>query len=281
MSFWPQQLNFALWCSTTGCGISRDMLFSSDKSSLKLSPQLRSFYLFHVYFTTRRILYEMGGIQSKNALPDDPTFAQKDNPYDIASYKRICAKFRVDPSADFRFTHGQNHGLGYVNIKYPDGHVFAHTKWTYSPADLSNPSNQRFADEGGKDDKGNLIDFIRNDQGAAVQFEYFIPNYAQGLTQTGLARMNQTIEAFVHCVLGAQVNTRSSILGDGGRAKETQSEFLVLMEDAIRTPDISKSAQRYQLAIDEAKVRLDFAISRNLAYAVTHGNQHRKYNWLQ
>ena len=96
-------------------------------------------------------------------------------------------------------------------------HVFAHTKWTYSPADLSNPSNQRFADEGGKDDKGNLIDFIRNDQGAAVQFEYFIPNYAQGLTQTGLARMNQTIEAFVHCVLGAQVNTRSSILGDGGR----------------------------------------------------------------
>ena len=25
--------------------------------------QLRSFYLFHVYFTTRRILFEMGGFQ--------------------------------------------------------------------------------------------------------------------------------------------------------------------------------------------------------------------------
>ena len=24
LSFWPQQLNFALWCATTGCGISRD-----------------------------------------------------------------------------------------------------------------------------------------------------------------------------------------------------------------------------------------------------------------
>ena len=23
MSFWPQQLNFALWCATTGCGVSR------------------------------------------------------------------------------------------------------------------------------------------------------------------------------------------------------------------------------------------------------------------
>ena len=29
MSFWQQQLNFALWCATTGCGISRDILFSS------------------------------------------------------------------------------------------------------------------------------------------------------------------------------------------------------------------------------------------------------------
>ena len=113
----------------------------------------------------------MGGIQSMSALPDDPTFNRKDNHYDIASYKRICAEFGVDPSSDFRFIYGQNHGLGYVNIKYPDGSVFAQEKWTYPPADLSNPSSQRVADEGGKDDAGNLIDFIRNDQGAAVQFE--------------------------------------------------------------------------------------------------------------
>ena len=132
MTFWPQQLNFALWCATTGCGISRDILFSSD-SSLDLSPQLRSFYLFHVYFTVRRILYEMGGIQSMSALPEDPTFNQKDNHYDIASYKRICAEFGVDPSSDFRVRYGQNHGLGYVNIKYPDGHDFAFKKWTYPP----------------------------------------------------------------------------------------------------------------------------------------------------
>ena len=102
MSFWPQQLNFALWCATTGCGVSREMLFSN--SSLQLSDQVRTFYQFHVYYTTRKILYEMGGIQSKNALPDDPAFNQKDNPYDIASYKRICAEFGIDPSTDFRFT---------------------------------------------------------------------------------------------------------------------------------------------------------------------------------
>ena len=116
MSFWPQQLNFALWCATTGCGVSREMLFSN--SSLNLSDQARTFYQFHVYYTTRKILYEMGGIQSKNALHDDPAFNQKDNPYDVAAYKTLCAEFGIDPSTDFRFTYGQNHGLGYVNIMY-------------------------------------------------------------------------------------------------------------------------------------------------------------------
>ena len=161
----------------------------------------------------------------------------------------------MDPSSDFRFTFGQNHG--YLFINYPNGD-YAQKKWVYPPATLSNPSSQRFADEGGTDEKGNKLEYIRNDQGADRQIEYFIPDTAQGLTQSDLSRLNQLIEAFVYCVLGAQVNVRSSILGNGGRAKETQRDFLVLLEGAIRTPDISKSVQRYQLAIDEAKVRLDF-----------------------
>ena len=60
--------------------------------------------------------------------------------------------------------------------------------------------------------------------------------------------------------MGAQVNVRSSILGECGRAKEAQTEFLTLMEDAIRRPDLAKSVQRYQLAVDEAKVRLNLAV---------------------
>ena len=60
--------------------------------------------------------------------------------------------------------------------------------------------------------------------------------------------------------MGTQVNVRSSILGEGGRAKEAQTEFLTLMEDAIRQLDLAKSVQRYQLAVDEAKVRLNLAV---------------------
>ena len=89
MKYWLQQLNFALWCATTGSGISREILN-------KLSQQLRGFYLFHVYFTVRRILFEMGGIQSFSALPGDPTFNQKENKYDSPSFERICAEFGID-----------------------------------------------------------------------------------------------------------------------------------------------------------------------------------------
>ena len=260
MSFWPQQLNFALWCATTGCGVSREMLFSN--SSLKLSDEIRTFYQFHVYYTTRKILFEMGGIQSKNALPDDPAFNQQDNPYDVASYKRICAEFGIDPSTDVRFTYGQNHGLGYVNIMYSDG-PFAHKQWKYPPADLSNPSSQRLLGDSGTTDN-NTIAFIRNDQGADKQFEHFVPNHTNGLTLNGLDRINRSIEAFGYCILGAQANTRSSILGNLGTARNTQTDFLVLIEDALRTLTVASGPVKYQDAIEATKVRLNFAVGRGV-----------------
>ena len=260
MSFWPQQLNFALWCATTECGVSREMLFSN--TSLKLSEQVRTFYQFHVYYTTRKILYEMGGIQSKNALPDDPAFNQKDNPYDVASYKRICAEFGLDPSTDFRFTYGQNHGLGYVNIMYSDG-PFAHKQWQYPPADLSNPSSQRLAGDSGTT-SNNTTAFIRNDQGADTQFEHFVPDQTSGLTLNGLGRINRSIEAFGYCILGAQANTRSSILGTLGTARNTQTDFLVLIEDSIKTLNVSNGPVKYQDAIEATKVRLNLAVARGV-----------------
>ena len=35
----------------------------------------------------------------------------------------------------------------------------------------------------------------------------------------------------------------------------------MLTEDAIRQPDLAKSVQRYQLAVDQAKVRLNLAVA--------------------
>ena len=242
MRYWPQQLNFAVYCATSGCGVSREIF----DSGLDLAPQVRAFYQFHVYFTTRRVLYQMGGIQAISALPDDPTFNPLNNHYDKSSYKRLCGEFGITPSADFRYTVGKNHGLGRVNGEMQ--------------LDFKYPGWMKFEDEGGKAIKGNRISYIRPDPDASNQADWFAPKQAAGLTPAGLSRINQSIEAFVYCILGAQVNVRSSILGVGGRAKEAQTEFLTLIEDAIRQPDLAKSVQRYQLAVNEAKVRLNLAV---------------------
>ena len=112
--------------------------------------------------------------------------------------------------------------------------------------------------------KANGIYFARNDQGADKQFEYFVPNYSQGLTRTGLARINQSIEAYCYCTLGAQARTRSTIHGFSGGAIETQTEFLDRIEDSIVLKNISDSVQRYQEAIADTKRRLDFAVAQGV-----------------
>ena len=263
--YWPQTLNFAFFCATTGCGVSRRILIEDKMldgkndltdSELKIPPQVRSFFWFHVYFTVRRILFELGGPQNSLPLPGDTAFNQTENKYDIPSFERICAEFGISPNADFRFTRGDNHGLGSV-FEY-----FSYSGYTKTP--FKYPSKEtKFADEGGRASDGNLVPYIENTE-ARNQYEYFLCPVSHGLTSAGLSRINQSIESFCYAILGSQVDVRSSISGSQGSAIETQRQFLSMVEDAIRNPDISKSVQRFQLAIQSAKVRLDLAISPGL-----------------
>ena len=260
--YYPQQLNFAFFCATTGCGVSRRILFENKMrdgkndltdSELILPPQVRSFFWFHVYFTVRRILFELGGVQNSLPLPGDTAFNQTENKYDIPSFERICAEFGISPNADFRFTRGDNHGLGSV-FEYFTNSGYIKTPYKY-------PSKEtKFEDEGGRASDGNLVPYIENTE-ARNQYEYFLCPVSHGLTSAGLSRINQSIESFCYAILGSQVNVRSSIAGSQGSSIETQREFLSLVEDAIRNPDLGKSVQRFQLAIESAKVRLDLAIS--------------------
>ena len=146
--------------------------------------QIRAFYKFHVYFTVRRALYQMGDTQSLSALPGDPALNQFNNPYNAPSYDKICDEFAINPSSDFPFTHGANHGLGSVYV--------SSGTWK-SP--YKYPGWIKFSDEGGKAIDGNLTDFIElND---VPQYHWFAPNKSSGLTQASLSRINQSIEAFV------------------------------------------------------------------------------------
>ena len=103
MKYWPQQLNFAAFCATQGCGISREIF----DNGINLPPQVRAFYIFHAYFTIRRILYQLGGIQSISTLPEDPKFNQFNNHYDVASYKRLCDELALTHRPIFPSHEGQ------------------------------------------------------------------------------------------------------------------------------------------------------------------------------
>ena len=240
---------------------------------------MRSFYLFHVYFTVRRILYEIGGIESVFALSDDPTFKQRDNKYVIAAYKKIVVSSVSTPvltsALHIEKTTGLalcTFGLHIVGLSLLINH--------YPDPDLALFDDERQTDRTKDDYKANGIYYVRNDQGADKQFEYFVPNYSQGITNPGLARINQPIEAYCYCILGAQARTRSSIQGVSGSAIETQRAFLDRIEESIVLKNISNSIQRYQEAIADTKTRLDFG-TRSLAHALAHGNKQGEHCWLQ
>ena len=257
MNYWPQQLNFAVWCATSGCGI-------SPFESLNYPKVVNSFIKFHIYFTIRRILYEL-----TLPLPDEQPFVINNNPYSKVAYQRLCAEFGVSNNSDFRWKGGRNGGLGDIFLDYGagyhgkgGGYQNVHIIRNYDvEADQWPGEGGKFSDEGGKKEKGNLISFIRNDDFADFKYAWFIPTSGHGLTKAGLGRLNRSAEAFVYCILGAQVNTRNSIYGNGGGAIETQQEFLALFESSVIENDISSSIQRYQLAVQEAKLRLDLAIA--------------------
>ena len=203
----------------------------------------------------------MGGIQSKNALPDSPVFSEISNLYDVAAYKRICAEFKVDPSTDFRYTRGKNGGLGTLYIGATGLGDIA-TDYHYPDPDLALFDDERIPNRDDSNYKANGISFIRNDQGAANQLEHFVPDHANGLTPSGLGRINRAIIAFGYCILGAQANTLSSIIGNLGTARNTQTDFLDLVADTISTLTVSNEPGKYQKAIEETKVRLNFAVAR-------------------
>ena len=121
--------------------------------------------------------------------------------------------------------------------------------------------------------KANSISFVRNDQGAEKQLEHFVPDFSNGLTPRGLGRINRSIEAFGYCILGAQANTRSSILGATGTAINTQTDFLVLVDNAIRTLTVSSEPVKYQTDKSAIELCCGWWCS---SFAFTHDYQHGK-----
>ena len=259
MQFWQNQLNFAIWCATTGCGVSKlDHLRNKD-------PMIRSVFRFHTYYQIRRILSEMGC-----PLPSDQSFNEMNNIFNKGAFKRICAEFNIpsdsgvqaDFQADFRQKLDPSNGMGAiryytVHTTYSHHHMrmkkekVLETGGDYDPSrgdfTTTTSTSNKFGSGPSHVYKIEYIEenFKNNDPMTSVGS--FALDKSNGFTQAGVARINDSIRTYVWSIVGAQSQARSSILGTG-KAFDAQKQFLANVEDVINSEvDLPGSIERYQL----------------------------------
>ena len=276
MQFWQNQLNFAIWCATTGCGVSKlDHLRNKD-------PMIRSVFRFHTYYQIRRILSEM-----ECPLPSDQSFNEMNNIFNKGAFKRICAEFNIpsdsgvqaDFQADFRQKLDPSNGMGAiryytVHTTYSHHHMrmkkekVLETGGDYDPSrsdfTVEIPSSGKFGSGPSHVYKIEYIEqnFKNNDPMTSVGS--FVLDKSNGFTQAGVARINDSIRTYVWSIVGAQSQARSSILGTG-KAFDAQKQFLANVEDVINSEvDLPDSIERYQLVLQYARSKVDFVVGLGL-----------------
>ena len=82
-TIWQSQLNFAVFCASSACGVSVEHLNAKE-------PMIRSIYRFHVYYHIRRILKIL-----EIPLSFENSFNQFNNPYNHEKYIHICSEYGV------------------------------------------------------------------------------------------------------------------------------------------------------------------------------------------
>ena len=82
-TIWQSQLNFAVFCASSACGVSVEHLNAKE-------PMIRSIYRFHVYYHIRRILKIL-----EIPLPYENSFSQYNNPYNNEKFIGICSEYGV------------------------------------------------------------------------------------------------------------------------------------------------------------------------------------------
>ena len=89
-----------------------------------------------------------------------------------------------------------------------------------------------------------------------------------GFTRQGIERLNDSIRTYVYCVLGAQAQIRSPIIGNAGTIYDAQKQFIFDLEDCISgkgsSISIPDSIKRYQEAVNNTHSRLDYVIAPGL-----------------
>ena len=236
MQFYQNQLNFAVFCATTGCGVS----YANHLNHQVLLT--KSVYNFHLYYQVRRVLSEI-----QAPAPNDRNFNPFNNRMDKNAYERICNEFGIDVKTDFRQNLDRNHGLGTLYYKY------SHRPYNYDywPGHTSFQPNSQVR-----------LGSIEQQHGNA--WTTFILDTSKGFTRAGVERLNDSIRTYAWCLLGSQAQVRSDILNPS-TGFDVQKQFLANLEDAINSAvDLPSSIKRYQDTLRYARSKVDFVVGTGL-----------------
>ena len=110
MRLWQTQLNFAVWCASSACGVSSEHLNYTKHS------MIRAVYQFHIYYHVRQVLKNY---RFQVPLPHESSFNTSDNPYTGSEFFKICKDYGVpnDPMEyrDKKFYWTYQCGIGWPN----------------------------------------------------------------------------------------------------------------------------------------------------------------------
>jgi len=265
MSYWQNQLNFAVFCTTYGCGVSLyDHIVNPMIPLLSLS-----FFMFHFYYQTRKILAEM-----KCPIPTDKAFDAYNNYIDMTEYTKICNEFNIDPNYDFRLKIEPNNGAGYMydennkksSQQYDPNHFSFDHPTGYVGYTIFGGTTYGTKTWGAGNFGGTYLNHVNKiSQDISDGWNRFLLKKSNGFTRAGIERLNDSIRTYIYCILGAQVQARTAIIGQSGTSPDAQKQFVVNFESAVYAQlSIPDSIDRYQNAINNSHSKLDFAIGSGL-----------------
>ena len=111
LKLWQTQLNFAVFCASSACGV------SSAHLNYTKHPMIRSVYRFHVYYHVRRILKRL-----QTPLPHETGFIAADNPYTESEFFKICEDYRV-PNNPMKYRDEKFYWTYQRGVHWPDDYL--------------------------------------------------------------------------------------------------------------------------------------------------------------
>ena len=191
-------------------------------------------------------------------LSGESVFNASDNDVNVMAYKKLCNEFNVNVNSDFSFKGEDNGGLATM-YNYV-------TRTGYRPLTGTNYNLSRFQFIQQSTNRVIKIDYVLQ-KDAVDGWMQFLLDKSQGFTRAGVVRINDSIRAYVHCILGSQAHTQSNIM----KLLECQQNFVDLLESHINSLFlISESIQKYQDAISNTNVRINYAVGIGLYLSLIH-----------